>query len=257
MPHDLVTVADTRYSSLEGLAPGSAEAQQRQREAVRQSGLSLEVKTRKTGIVFRLIPVGSFRMGSPAGERGREDDETPHQVTLTKAFYWGKFEVTQGQWQMVCGSNPSTFQDVGLDGPVEEVNWEDCQAFCRRLCQAEAVAEGTYRLLTEAEWEYAYGAGTQTAFAYGNDLDSSMASFDGNYPCGGGIGPFRQTTVAVGSFRPNAWGLYDMHGSVCQWCPAAATSSWASASRGRYRPRLCRARADHGSPSPCCPVSFI
>jgi formylglycine-generating enzyme required for sulfatase activity len=117
------------------------------------------------------------------------------------------------------GSNRSYFQNAGQDAPVEQVSWEDCQAFLRKLCQMEGVPEGTYRLLTEAEWEYACRAGTQTAFCYGNDLDASMANFDGNYPYGRAAkGQYRKTTVSVGSFRPNAWGLYDMHGNVYEWC---------------------------------------
>jgi len=203
----------------ESLAPGSPEAQERQRQAVQTLALPLEVKAARTGIVFRLIPTGTFTRGSPSSEAQRDNDETSHQVTLTKPFYCGKFEVTQGQWQQVMGNNPSHFKSTGADAPVETVSWEDCQAFLKRLCQMEGVAEGTYRLLTEAEWEYACRAGTQTPFAYGNDLDSTMANFDGNYPYGSGRkGQYRQTTVAVGSFRPNAWGLYDMHGNVYEWC---------------------------------------
>jgi formylglycine-generating enzyme required for sulfatase activity len=208
-----------QYASLDGLASGSQRAQARQAQTVEQAGLPLEVTARKTGIVFRLIPAGSFTMGSPSSESQRSSDETGHPVMLTKPFYCGKFEVTQGQWEQVMGSKPSNFKNVGNDAPVESVSWDDCQAFVKRLCQIEGVPEGTYRLLTEAEWEYACRAGTQTAFCYGNDLDSSRANFDGDYPYGSGRkGTDRRTTVAVGSFRPNAWGLYDMHGNVWEWC---------------------------------------
>jgi len=219
VPPDLVAVGSPTQVPLEGLASGSREAQERQRLVASELGLPVEVKTAKTGIVFCLIPAGTFAMGSPSSEAQRSSDETEHQVTLTKAFYCGKFEVTQGQWQQVMGTNPSSFQNAGANAPVETVSWEDCQAFLKKLCQTEGVPEGTYRLLTEAEWEYACRAGTQTPFAYGNDLDSSMANFNGNYPYGAGRkGQYRQTTVAVGSFRPNAWGLYDMHGNVWEWC---------------------------------------
>ncbi len=216
LPSDLV---DAQYPSLEGLAPGSEEAQNRQRQAVQELGLPLEVETRQTGIVLRLIPAGAFTMGSPTSEPGRDSDEAQHQVTLTKAFYCGKFEVTQAQWESVMGSNPSYFKDAGPDAPVERVSWDDCQEFLKRLCQMEAVAEGTYRLLTEAEWEYACRAGTQTPFCYGNDLDATMANFYGGQPYGAGPkGVYRETTVAVGSFQANAWGLYDMQGNVEEWC---------------------------------------
>jgi formylglycine-generating enzyme required for sulfatase activity len=216
---DFVEVAGAEYVSLAGLASGSREAQERQRQAVRDLGVPLEIRMQKTGIVFRLVPGGSFTIGSPSNESDRESDETQHQVVLTKAFYCGKFEVTQGQWQQVMGSNPSDFQNAGADAPVESVSWDDCQTFVKTLCQLEGVPEGTYRLPTEAEWEYACRAGTQTPFAYGDDLDSTMANFDGNYPYGSGRkGQYRQTTVAAESFRPNAWGLYDMHGNVWEWC---------------------------------------
>jgi sulfatase modifying factor 1 len=216
---DLVEGSNAPYASLDGLASGSREAQERQRRAVTELGLPLEVKTARTGIGFRLVPAGSFTMGSPPGEMNRDNDETQHRVTLTKPFYCGTYEVTQGQWEAVMGSNPSSFKNAGLDAPVEQVSWEDCQAFLAELCRTEGVPAGTYRLLTEAEWEYACRAGTGTVFCYGDDLDSSMANFDGNYPYGGGRkDEYRRTTIRVGSFRPNGWGLYDMHGNVWEWC---------------------------------------
>jgi formylglycine-generating enzyme required for sulfatase activity len=215
IPYDIVEVRDAQYAPLEDLAPGSREAQERQRQAVQQLGLPLEVRARKTGIVFRLVAAGSFTMGSPSDEGHRFDDETQHDVTLTKAFYCGKFEVTQGQWKQVIGDNPSYFGDPVCRGdpdhPVQNVSWQECQAFLKRLCQMEGVSEATYRLLTEAEWEYACRAGTQTAFCWGSDLDSNMAKF-------GVEGSRLSALVRVGSFRPNAWGLYDMHGNVQEWC---------------------------------------
>jgi len=138
---------------------------------------------------------------------------------LTKPFYCGKFEVTQDQWQRIMGDNPSNWTLSGKDAPVERVSWEDCQRFLSKLCQLEEVPEGTYTLLSEAQWEYACRAGTQTAFCYGNDLDSSMANVGGV-----AVFPYDQesqedkTTISVGHFKPNAWGLYDMHGNVLEWC---------------------------------------
>ena len=192
LPNDLVGVPDAEHASLDGLAAGSAEAQERQRQAAQQLNWPLEVTTRKTGIVFRLIPAGSFTMGSPKAEQdamvtasadgaGAERAwrrperewvrlETEHQVTLSRPFYCGKYEVTQEQWELVMGNNPSHFQNAGKNAPVEDVSWHDCQAFVKRLCQMEGVPEGTYRLLTEAEWEYACRAGTRTAL-YNGEMD--------------------------------------------------------------------------------------
>ncbi|HSV98789.1 MAG TPA: formylglycine-generating enzyme family protein [Sedimentisphaerales bacterium] len=220
LPDDLV---DTLYPSLEKLAPGSAEAQDRQRQAAQDLGLPVEVRTRKTGIVLRLIPAGTFTMGSPKSKDGifelYSEERPQHEVTLTRAFYCGKFEVTQGQWKQVMGSNPSFFQNGGPHAPVQCVNWDDCWEFLTALCEVEGVPRGTYRLLTEAQWEYACRAGTQTAFCYGNDLNPSMANFNGEYPYGAGAkGLSREMTTLVGIFQPNAWGLYDMHGNVWEWC---------------------------------------
>jgi len=114
------------------------------------------------------IPPGSFIMGSPQSEKGRDNDETQHKVTLTKGFYIGVTEVTQGQWQTIMGKNPSTFKDCGDDCPVENVSWDDCQAFIKKLNQMGEVNEYIYRLPTEAEWEYACRAGSTTAFAGGD-----------------------------------------------------------------------------------------
>ncbi len=153
-------------------------------------------------------PPGTFMMGSPAGEEGRYNNETQHRVTLTQGFWLGKTEVTQKQWKSVMGSNPSYFKGDNL--PVECVSWDDCQEFCKKAGM---------RLPTEAEWEYACRAGSTTAYYWGNALNGDKANCDGNYPCGTTVkGPYKQKTTPVGSYSPNAWGLYDMHGNVWEWC---------------------------------------
>jgi formylglycine-generating enzyme required for sulfatase activity len=165
------------------------------------------------GMELVYVPAGSFMMGS---ENGSSDEKPVHQVTIREGFYMGRYEVTQAQWQAVMGTNPSDFKDCD-QCPVERVSWNDAQEFIRRL---NARGDGySYRLPSEAEWEYACRAGTTTEFAFGNSLSSEQANFDGNHPYGGAAkGVYRQKTITVGSFQPNGWGLYDMHGNVWEWC---------------------------------------
>jgi formylglycine-generating enzyme required for sulfatase activity len=181
--------------------------------------------TNSVGMKLRLIPAGTFRMGSPATELDRSDDEVPpHDVAITRPFFMGVYEVTQREYEAVMGYNPARFSAVnggGPDHPVEQVSWEDADAFCRRLSdkQAEKLAGRVYRLPTEAEWEYACRAGTSTPFHFGSTLSSAQANFDGNFPYGGTrVGTYAERTAKVGSYAPNAFGLYDMHGNVWEWC---------------------------------------
>ncbi len=169
------------------------------------------------GAKFVLIPAGTFMMGSPSDETGRElyntwefgwGKETQHPVTISKPFYMQATEVTQGQWQKVMGNNPSGFKNCGENCPVESVSWNDVQEFIRKLNQTEGTDK--YRLPTEAQWEYSARAGTTTRF-YTEDSDEALsraAWYD--YNSGGKSHPVAQKT-------PNAWGLYDMHGNVWEW----------------------------------------
>ena len=173
--------------------------------------------TNGIGMSFRKIPSGTFTMGSPSTEANRQDNEGPqHQVTISRSFYMQTTEVTQGQWQAVMGSNPSYFAKCGKRCPVEQVSWDDAQGFIVKLNRR---GEGSYRLPTEAEWEYSARAGTTTPFSFGHTISAdTQANYDGNYPYGNGQkGKYRKTTTPVGSFPANAWGLHDMHGNVWEW----------------------------------------
>ena len=181
------------------------------------ASLEGEVFTNSIGMKFVTVPAGTFMMGSPADEAGRDIDETQHQVTISKPFQLQTTEVTQGQWEKVMGDNPSYFKDCGEDCPAEMVSWSAAQQFIKRLNDKERTAR--YRLPTEAEWEYACRADTSTPFYTGNCITTDQANYNGNYPmpqCPKGV--FAKGTSRVGSFPPNPWGLYDMHGNVSEWC---------------------------------------
>jgi len=191
----------------------AAEAKSHQRVWAEHSGVPVEV-TNSLGMKLSLIPPGQFMMGSPPGEEWHRPDEVLHRVTLTKAFYMGATEVTQGQWKALMGKNPSFFTDDAL--PVETVTWEMATEFCRKLSDKE---QTQYRLATEAEWEYACRAGTTTPFYTGETISADQANYDGNRTYASGKkGVFRESTTEAGSLPPNPWGLYEMHGNVWEWC---------------------------------------
>jgi len=179
--------------------------------------VDMKTLTNSIGVTFVLIPAGSFIMGSPLSEQNRFNDETKHRVTLTKPFYMQTTQVTQGQWKAVMESDPPSYSNCGDSFPVEKISWDNCQEFIGKLNQLEGTDK--YRLPTEAEWEYACRAGTTTPFNTGNCLSTNEANYNGNYPLKGcSKGQYRHKTVSAASLPPNAWGLYEMHGNVWEWC---------------------------------------
>jgi len=223
-------------------------------EPYTNAGWAREIVHEKTGIEMVFIPAGQFLMGSPANEEGHFDDEGPqHRVRITQPFYMGKYAATQGEWQALMGSNPSKFKG-GDRLPVDMISWNLCQEF---LVQAG----GGLRLPTEAEWEYACRAGTTTRF-YAGDAENDLAA------AGWFLANSEEKTHLVGQKKPNAWGLYDMHGNVWQWCqdyydknyyatsptenPAGPLTGWERVVRGGpydYGPAFCRA-ANRGPLAP-------
>lgn len=189
--------------------------------------------TNSIGMPLVRIPAGDFLMGSTAADPGTRDDEQPqHRVRITRPFYLGAHEVTQAEFTAVMTSNPSSFtRGILLRGaaadldagkfPVDGLSWYEAVEFCRKLSlrPEEEQAGRVYRLPTEAEWEYACRAGTRTAFHYGDLLSSTQANFNGEHPFGAAeAGPFLVRTTTVASYTPNAFGLYDMHGNLNEWC---------------------------------------
>ena len=195
------------------------------------------------GMEFVWIPAGTFMMGSPEGEAGRHDDERQHEVRISRGYWMGKYEVTQGEWEEVMKSNPSRFKECGPRCPVENVSWEDAQEFVRKLNGKESGRGYRYRLPSEAEWEYAARAGTSGATPEGElrilgernapELDgqawyggNSGVTYPGGYRCSGW--EERQYDQAercgphpVGQKRANGWGLHEMLGNVWEW-----TADW-------------------------------
>jgi formylglycine-generating enzyme required for sulfatase activity len=169
---------------------------------------------RRFPMSFSFIPPGSFLMGSPAGEAGRQDVEVRPRVTLTRGFWLGRHPVTQAQWQAVTGRSPRGFRRMAL--PVQRASWDECDDFCRQLGDE---TRRRFRLPTEAEWEFACRCGTTTAFYNGEALSVDDANYNGEETFGPGRrGVSRGMPTPVGNFPPNAFGLYDMAGNIWEWC---------------------------------------
>ncbi|WP_334311637.1 SUMF1/EgtB/PvdO family nonheme iron enzyme [Dolichospermum planctonicum] len=186
----------------------------------------------RNGVTLEMvsIPGGTFKMGSPENEEGYRSSQSPQHKVTVPPFFMGKYSVTQQQWRVVAAlekvnidlkSDPSHFKGDGSTSltnnlPVERVSWNDAQEFCARLSR---MANKTYRLPTEAEWEYACRGGTTTPFYCGETISTDLANYDGNYTYGQGQkGEYREKTTKVGIFPANPFGLYDMCGNVWEWC---------------------------------------
>jgi formylglycine-generating enzyme len=179
------------------------------------------------GVKLCWCPPGRFTMGSPSDEPERRPGETQVEVRLTRGFWIGKFEVTQGDWKRVSGDLPGELTaelPSGDDYPVGNVNFAEAEGFCRKLTELaiaskELPGDWEFRLPTEAQWEYACRAGTTTATAFGDSLSRRQANFRGKpYNGGADDGPSLKRASRVGSYPPNAWGLHDMHGNTFEWC---------------------------------------
>lgn len=176
------------------------------------------------GIKLCWCPAGKFTMGSPRNEAERRPGEDQVQVTLTRGFWIGKYEVTQGQWKRLIGEfSAERTAGEGDEFPVYAINFAEAEGFCRKLTElahanGDLPGEWEFRLPTEAQWEYACRAGTTTATSFGDKLSSKQANFQGQPYNGADAGPSLKRAAPVGSYPANPWGLHDMHGNVFEWC---------------------------------------
>ena len=198
-------------------------------EQDRKAGERMTLTIKDIEYAFRWCPAGSFMMGSPRGENGRDNDEGLHRVTLSKGFWMLETVVTQMMWVTVMGTEPSYFKGDLQKLPVEKVSWDDCQEYIQKLNDLLAGTPGApagfkFSLPTEAQWEYACRAGTTTAYHFGDTLNGDKANCDGTHPYPymptgtTAKGPYLMKTTEVRTYPANAWGLYDMHGNVREWC---------------------------------------
>ncbi|MEW5912374.1 MAG: SUMF1/EgtB/PvdO family nonheme iron enzyme, partial [Thermodesulfobacteriota bacterium] len=232
--------AEARRQEEERRKTAEREKQEQAKKAATEQARKISPRfTNSVGMEFALIPAGSFMMGSPeSDEDGYEGERPQHRVEITKPFYLGVTEVTQGQWKAVMGNNPSYyFKQCGDDCPVEGVSWSDAQEFIRRLNRREG--KELYRLPTEGEWEYACRAGSSTRYSFG-DSESALGDY-GWYRSNSGMG-----THPVARKKANAWGLYDMHGNVWEWVSDWYGSYSASPTRDPQGPSSGSARVIRG-----------
>jgi formylglycine-generating enzyme required for sulfatase activity len=169
-----------------------------------------------SGVTLEMVYIhgGTFLMGSPESEEGHNTIENPQHKVTVAPFYMGKFPITQEQWNVIMGTKPSVFE--GAKYPVRAISWHDAVELCRELSKRTG---RVYSLPGEAQWEYACRARTTTPFHFGETITPKLANYNGNYPYASGpIGAYRKQSVEVGSFHPNAFGLYDMHGNIWEWC---------------------------------------
>ena len=214
------TAGSRRINAVISEAPHKSQTVDR-KETIESGEIRQEALGRGIELEMVAIPGGTFQMGSADGE-GRDSEKPQHSVTM-QPFWMSKYPVTQTQWRAVIAFSmvekdlePAPSYFIGSHLPVEQVSWDDATEFCKRLSNRTG---RTYRLPTEAEWEYVCRAETTTPFHFGDTLSSQIANYDANYTYGNGQkGRYREKTTNVGSFPANAFGLYDVHGNVWEWC---------------------------------------
>jgi len=246
------TISVTAFPRAEAEVPSWAKVSPAQVAAAKKLGVPVAFEN-SVGMRFVLIPAGTFMMGSrdsaaevarrcnmPNAQGGWFYDEHPrHKVTLTSALYMAIHEVTQGCYEAVTYPKPDEKtkkitdeypnEFKGPNHPVVKVSWDHAEKFCKTLSAQDAEKGREYSLPTEAQWEYTCRAGTETPFSFGETISTDQANYHGDYTYGDGSkGPNREKTLPVGSLAPNAWGLYDMHGNVSEWC-ASRYGSYGSA----------------------------
>lgn len=209
--HHDVESSKNEFSIYTGFPFNEEEAKRRQQEAARtlriQENIIVDLPN-GVKMEFVLIPAGEFMRGSPDTDRDARNNEKPQRIVrITKPFYMAKYECTQQQWQAIIGENPSRFKGNPLN-PVENVSWSEISGDFLPAIQNHAPSGMTFRLPTEAQWEYACRAGTSTRYHFGDDITSKQVNHHRSV----------RQTQPVGRYPPNAWGLHDMHGNVWEWC---------------------------------------